>query len=266
MINSFFYIKKKRKLFSTTCLILILLFNNTINAQDYEENDIESVRSTLIDFSHIEFNLEYYQFNTNQYLLAQTGNGTLKVNENNYLNIEYNISNAWLNNSNYIVPGDFSLSYIHNIYAKNYQKTGFQGVSIKLKMVLPTGKSEYLSGGDNWIFQPQIYFGWKLKNDKMYFANRFRTSFSIAHLPNIPTLSPYVRYEAILGYENNTFWLASTIDNRFRMDNQKYNLFLKLEMGVKFNRSNGIFSSITYRMVGELYFRHYLNLGYYKTF
>jgi len=247
-------------------LFFFSLFSNITVAQGLFNQERKPVRSTLVNFSHIEFNLDFYQFNTNQSLPSQTGNGTLKVNENNYLNLEYNISNAWLNNSNYIIPGDFNFSYIHNIYSKNYQKEGFQGGSIKIKMILPTGKSEYLSGLDNWIIEPQIYFGWKLKNNKIYFANRLRANFSIAHLPGIPKSAPFIRYEPILGYENDKFWLASTIDNRYIMDSRKYILFLELEMGLKFNQSNGIFSSATYRVFGELFYEFYLSFGYYKTF
>ena len=264
--NRLFFVYKKKKLFSTTCLFSLLFFTNTVNAQNYEQNDVESVRSTLVNFSYTEFNLDFYKFNNTQYLLSQTGNGTLKLNENNFLNLEYNISNAWLNNSNYVVPGDFSFSYTYNYYGKNYLNKGFQGIATKMKIIIPTGKSEYLSGLGNWIVEPSIYFGWRLKNDKIYFAYKLRANFSIATLPNTLKSTPYARYESIIGYENDKFWVASTGDSRLTFDDGEYNLLLKLESGLKLNKSNGVFTSFTYSVIGVLFYEYYLNFGYYKTF
>ena len=258
-------LSKSNIIFYLVCSFIVTTSNQSF-AQDAIIKEDVAVRSSLYNFSYTEFNLDFYKFNSTQYLLSQTGNGTLKVNEKNYINFEYIISNAWLNNSNYIVPGDFSFSYIHSFYAKNYLSSGFQGVSATIKMILPTGKLEYLSGLDNWIIEPSIYFGWKLRNDNIYFAHKLRAIFSISALPETPKIDPYGRYEAILGYENDKFWIASTSDSRLTLNDWDYVLLLKLEYGLKLNKSNGIFTSVTYRVFGELFYEYYLNFGYYKTF
>jgi len=248
------------------CLFFLSMSNNIVFAQDTLQLNNSTIKSSLYNFSYVNFNLDFYKFNNTQYLLSQTGNGTLKINEKNFLNLEYNISNSWINNSNYIIPGDFSVSYTYNFYAKNYLKKGFQGIASSIKMILPIGKREYLTGTENWILEPSIYFGWRLKNKKIYFANKLRANFSIAKLPNTPKTKPFGRYEVIMGYENDKFWIATTSDSRLTLDEWQYVLLLKVEYGLKINKLNGVFTSFNSRVFGELFYEYYLNVGYYKTF
>jgi len=253
-----------------TVLFFLLLFfalsTIKLNAQDLIDQQKKSVRSSLYNFSYVDFNIDFYDLGKKRYLLSQTGNGVLKVNNNNYLNLEYNISNSWFNNTNYLTAGDFHFAYIHNFYTKNYLDKGFQGISTKIKVIIPTGKSEYSTGFDNWILEPLVYAGWKLKDKKTYFLYRVRLNFSISPLPGLESTSPYIRYEPIMGYENDKFWIASTGDNRLTLDNWEYTFLFKTEIGLKLSDFNGIFASINYRIIGDYYYKYYISCGYYKTF
>ncbi|NME72092.1 hypothetical protein [Flammeovirga aprica] len=244
-------------------LILSFFYSNFLSAQ--QENGMTAVRSTLYNFSYIDFNMDFYKFASDQYLLSHTGNGTLQLSGQSFLNLEYNFSNSWQDNFSFMTMGDFSVTYTRNFYSKNYQKGGFQGVATSLKVILPTGKSKYLSGFDNWILEPSVYFGWKLHNHKNYIASKFRLNFPLATLPDAFPSIPFGRYEATFGYEDQNLWVASTIDNRLTLDHWEYNLLHKFELGVKLDKTNGVFGSTTNRIIGEGFYEYYINFGYYKV-
>jgi len=243
-----------------------IILNNTSFAQDEPIPSKEAIRSTLFNYSYVEFNLEYYNFNSSEHLLSQTGTGLLKVNKNAYFAMQYDISTAWLNNSSYVSLGDLSFSFTRNFYSKKYHDPGFQGIATSLKLFVPTGTVEYLSGSENWKLEPSVYFGWIFKNRKNYFTNKLRVNFSMANSDNVPKSKTLVRYEATLGYENDKFWIASTADNRLFIDNSEYYLLGKIEFGYKFNASNGLFTSFISSIIGDYFYEYYFSLGYYKTF
>ncbi|MBB3699430.1 hypothetical protein KMW28_25100 [Flammeovirga yaeyamensis] len=243
-------------------LFLLIPIEHSLFAQNNRKDLM--LKSSLYDLSYIDFNIDVYQFDAEQYLVSQTGNTLLQLNQSSFLNLEYNISNAWDHGISTTTMGDFSVSYSKNHYSKNYQKAGFQGVATSVKMILPTGNLKYLSGFDNWIIEPSVYFGWKFKNKKNYFASKIRTNIPFAPLPEAPLSFSYGRYEAIIGYEDYNFWLATTLDNRITFDHYHYTLLCKLELGIKLDTTNGLFASTTNRLIGKFYYQNYINFGYYK--
>ena len=245
-------------------VLILLVSGNYMNAQSTNDSTDKPFISTLVDFSYVNFDLDFFKFSSDEYIISHLGNGTLKLDKNDYLSMEYTISHVWMNNSSYITPGDFSFFYKHNFYSKKYLNSGFQGVATKFKFVLPTGKSELLSGLDNWVFEPSLYYGWLLKNKRFFVTNHLRYHFSIGHLPNTTRSKPYIRYEASFGYESNKFWVAATVDNRMYMDS--YIILLKSKIGYKLHKKASLYTAYTAQVYGKQIYEYYFNMGYFVIF
>jgi len=257
--------------YSKWVVILMIIFLQTLSgnhlfAQSADDDTDKPFISTLVDFSYINLELDFINYDTHEYIISQLGNGTLKLDKNDYLNMEYNISHSWINNSSYVVPGDFSFLYYHNFYSKKYLKSGFQGLSTKMKLVFPTGKSELLSGLDNWIVEPSVYYGWLLKNKKFFVVNHLRYHFSIGHLPQTIRTKPYIRFEPSFGYESHKFWTSITMDNRIYTDELSYIMFVKAKFGLKINKMTSIYTALTLQSYGSHIYNYYLNFGYFRKF
>jgi hypothetical protein len=135
-----------------------------------EDYDDEHIESSLSNFSSFYTNSEYYQFNDTEKAIYILVNGKIEFGNSDYLNIEV-LGARYLKDGIYCyTPGDFSLTYTKNFYSEKYQNSGFQGVSPSVKIILPTGKTDYSGIFGHWILEPAIFYSWLLTNEKFFSA------------------------------------------------------------------------------------------------
>ncbi|MCG8581224.1 MAG: hypothetical protein MI866_14985 [Bacteroidales bacterium] len=244
-------------------LVIVLCFLPLFICAQKKEADAEKLQSTLYYYSYIDGYVEFYKFNDKQFLQSFTTNGSIYLRKNSYLNLEFVLSNAWDDGAYNFTVGDMSVTYSYNKYSDKFLKTGFQGVTSSFKMILPTGKSEYLSGLDNWIIEPSVYYGWLLKDNRFFFTNKIRINTSVGSIGDAIVPDAYFRFEPRLGFENEDFWVDTTSDLRTSIESLKTTVFMSLSCGYKVNSKTGWMFSFKKNINDKRFYNTYLSIGFY---
>lgn len=250
------------------CVILLLgyvLLGQKAAAQ-YEDYDEEHIESSLPNFSGFHVNMEYYKFNDSENATYLVGNGKIELGDRDYINIELIGAHYSRNGHQRFTPGDFSLSYTRNFYAKNFLDTGFQGWSPTIKLILPTGNAAYSGLFGHWILEPAIYHSWLLRNDRFFISTRWRAFLPIIQVDKGSEPPVFIRFEPRFGYENDRFWLSFTLDNRYITNQDEYVLFQRIDGAYKIARNRGLSFFYTQRIYNKVLFEIYAGVGYYHIF
>lgn len=257
-----FFIKKLTYLHF---LVFQLILSTGLCAQE-EDYDEEHIESSLPNFSNFNINLEFYQFNGNEKALYLVANGIIEFGNSDYLEVELSSAYYTRNGDEQYTLGDFNFAYSKNFYSKSYLSSGFQGITPAVKVIIPTGNPDYSGLFGYWIAEPSLYYSWLLKNEKLFFSNRWR-----AFLPGIQAKDAskppvLIRFEPRFGYENKHFWTSITLDNRYILNQGEYVLFFRLDGGYKLNKKSGLSFFYTERIYNNVLFKRYTGLSFYYIF
>ncbi|MCG8581482.1 MAG: hypothetical protein MI866_16275 [Bacteroidales bacterium] len=252
---------RSTKLVLKLTFLMLIISHTALHAQQSEK--AERTQMPLLYYSYMDSFFEVYRYNSHQSQLSFTSNGTIKLSTSHYLNIEFILCNTLDNDHNSFTVGDLSLTYSRNFYSDHFLDNGFQGFNTAFKIILPTGKSKYLSGFDNWIIEPSIYYGWIFKNSHLFVTNKLRLFTSLGCIGEVKKIHSYIRYEPKFGYENNNFWLSFHPDLRVLINPLQRSLLLGLEAGLKLTSKTGIILNYKKNITDVRFYDRYFALGYY---
>lgn len=228
---------------------------DTINRR----NDIQQYHS------FIDYSLEFY-WNQNTTLgFEHNLNYQPFINDKNIVNVEALFMHHVTDSSNYFTPGDFSISYQRNIITKKmiFKQDGFQGAIGRLKMVIPTGKSQFESGGDSWAAEPLMGVQWFFAKRKFLVAFVGRYRWNYASNPHAQLANDFFRLETVIGYENNKMYAYLESDYRYFPRVGGHVVFLKLDLGYRVNQRIGLYLRFKPRVYGEMLYRLNSSFGLY---
>jgi hypothetical protein len=238
-------------------LIVILTINSCLIAQDEDDIDVNHIESSLVNFSNINSNIEFYNFNSAQQSVQWVTNGTIEFGSSDYLNVEVIGTRHDTNGNSAIVLGDFSLAYTKNFYSGNYHDPGFQGWSPTLKFVIPTGNPNYPAIFGHWILEPSVKISWLLQDERFYVSARLRYNFPVSKSNTWPEPPILLRFEPQVGFENLKFWTSIGLDNRMVFNQDEFVMFGRLDAGYKISDKTG---------VSAFYIENIYNLALFKTY
>jgi len=253
----------------TRLLILLMLSFNLLVIEVYaqeEDYDDEHITSSLPNFSSFNINPEFYQFNSNESAYYLVSNGTFEFGNSDYLNIELVGAYYTRDGDQDFTLGDFSVTYAKNFYSKKHLSSGFQGITPSLKVIMPTGNPDFAGLFGYWIAEPSLYYSWLLKNEKLFFSNRWRAFLPAIEAKDAAEPPLFIRFEPRFGYENKKFWASVTLDNRYIINQEEFVLFYRLDGTYKLNESSGLTLFYTERIYNSVLFQHYTGLSFYYIF
>lgn len=252
------------KVYRLYFIILATLVTGSKVTAQIEDFDDEHIQSSLVNFSRFNFNTEYYKFNQLTESLYLVANGTFELDEFSRVNVELIGTSYWNGGEQSYSLGDFSLSYARNFYSKMYFEGGFQGFTVALKTIFPTGNSENAGLFGHIMVEPSIYYSWLLKNEKFFISNQWRVFLPLIDVNKNNDPPMFLRYEPRFGYEDEKIWISMTLDNRFVFNRDSYVLFGRFDFGVKVTEKLGFNAFYTHRLIGDDLFEKYIGLGIYK--
>ena len=241
----------------------MLTLNITVIAQTEKADSTNRFNDILINTRFIDYGLEYYIIDSKSSFIENHVLFQPIIDDKNIFNIELGIVTAFQEDGNHTTPGDLSLSYQRNFTYRNYESSGYQGFATKMKLVIPTGRDEYLSGFDSWTIEPLVGTQWLFENQNWFTSIQIRYSYSFATLPGKEPRFDFLRVEYFFGYESSTSWLFLAPDYRYVPSVAGNNLFLGLDFGYKIRKSYGFKALLKPRLVGKQYFAFYSLAGFY---
>ena len=258
------YLRKTKNRKAKTAFLHLFLLTFFFSLWSQEEDfDYEHIQSSLVNFSRISANLEYYEFNQLTEALYLVSNGTFELNDFSRVNIELIGTSYWNNGEQSYSLGDFSLTYARNFYSKMLFEEGFQGFTAALKSIFPTGDSENIGLFGHIILEPSLYYSWLLNNEKFFISNQWRMFLPLIDINNNDDPPLFLRFEPRFGYEDDNFWTSLTLDNRIVFNRDSYVLFSRLDFGIKVTEKLGFNAFYTHRLIGNVLFEIYTGIGFY---
>jgi len=246
---------------SNIILLFILVDSVIMNAQD--KDTLAKTSDILLYQSFGDYGAEFYKVDSRNSFLDNHILFQPYVNNLNIFNIEFGIVNSYQEEGNFTTPGDLSLSYQRNFISKKYKSTGFQGIAVRIKFTLPTGKLDYYSGHDTWALEPLIGTQWLLENPDWFTSAQVRYYYSLSALPGKSPRFNFIWLEYFFGYENQKVFFILSPDYRFIPNNSKHNLFLGIEIGYKVSSQIGIRSEFKPKVTGDEFYESLFLLGFY---
>lgn len=243
--------------------LFLILFQITALAQTEKSDSTNRFNDILINTQFIDYGLEYYIIDSKSSFIENHVLFQPIIDDKNIFNIELGIITAFQEDGNHTTPGDLSLSYQRNFTSRKYGSSGYQGFAAKMKLVIPTGRGEYLSGFDSWTIEPLVGTQWLFEDPNWSTSIQVRYSYSFATLPGKEPRFDFLRVEYFFGYESSTFWLFLTPDYRYVPSVSGNNLFFGLDFGYKIRKSFGLKAFVKPRIVGKQFFAFYSMAGFY---
>ena len=184
--------------------LLFVFFQITAFAQTEKADSTNRFNDILINARFIAYGLEYYIIDSKSSFIDNHVLFQPIIDDKNIFNIELGIITAFQEDGNHTTPGDLSLSYQRNFISRIYGSSGYQGFAAKMKLVIPTGRGEYLSGFDSWTIEPLVGTQWLFEDPNWFTSIQLRYSYSFASLPGKDPRFDFLRVEYFFGYESST--------------------------------------------------------------
>jgi hypothetical protein len=217
----------------------------------------------LIDDRFFDYGLEYYMIDSKSSFLENHFLYQPFINDKNIVNLEFGIVSSFQENGNFTTPSDISISYQRNFESKKYGNTGFQGMAVKMKFIIPTGRDEYLSGFDSWTIEPLIETQWLFTNPSWFMSFQVRYNYSFTALPGKQPRYSFVRLDYFFGYENKQMWLFLQPDYRYIPSMSSHTLYLTIDGAYKLSSKFGIRAKLKPRLSGDEFYESLMVIGVY---
>lgn len=243
--------------------LFLVLFQITALAQTEKADSTDRFNDILINTRFIDYGLEYYIIDSKSSFIENHVLFQPIIDDKNIFNIELGIITAFQEDGNHTTPSDLSLSYQRNFAFRKYESSGYQGFAAKMKLVIPTGRDEYLSGFDSWTIEPLVETQWLSEDPNWFTSIQLRYSYSFATLPGKDPRFDFLRVEYFFGFESSTLWFFLTPDYRYVPSVSGNNLFLGLDFGYKIRKSFGLKAMVKPRIVGKQFYAFYSMAGFY---
>ncbi len=241
--------------------LLMCLAYCTINAQ--EQDSIKKTTDALFYYGYLEYDAEYYTIDSKTSFLEHHISYQPFISDINILSIELGIVNSFQEEGNYTTPSDLRLNYRRNFFSPQYGKQGYQGTTAGVKFIMPTGRSEYLSGFDSWSLEPIFGSSWRFENPVWSQGIQAKYFFSIASLPMKNARFDFLRLEYYIGFENKKNGIYFEPDYRYIPSKGNHNFFLNTRYNINANSKLGFDISYKYRVLGDDFFEHLFDVGFY---
>ena len=244
-------------------LFIVLFIPAGVSAQIDSTNKINDI---LLYKAFIDYGAEYYKIDDENSILEHHIVFQPFINDINILNIEFGLTHSFLDSVNAFSPADWSISYQRNFMDENYGNVGYQGHAGIIKLIVPTGRGEYLSGFNSWAIEPLIGFQWRVFTKNFISALQFRYNYNFGALPNKETRPDFFRAEYFFGFDNSVYLAFFEIDYRWINQNNSHTLFLSFEFGRRISPNTGLRLNLKPRILGEDFYQYLGVLGLYHFF
>ena len=230
----------------------------SVRVKDDSENKINDV---IQPYGWIDYAAEFYTIDSKNSFLEHHFVYQPYLSQKRTVRIEVGFADAYLESGRFFSPTDLAISYQRTIEKKEEHITGYQGIALILKFVIPTGRAEYYSGFDSWILEPQIGTQWKLKNPNWSFSATARYNYSFATLPGKEERFSFLRLEGFFGFENKKWWIFLQSDYRYITNRGDASFLFGGDAGYKVSSRLAIRISGKKRIYGDDFFDSLFTLG-----
>ena len=224
------------------------------------------INDIFLNKAFIDYGAEYYKISDKNSILEHHILFQPFVNDVNILNIEFGLTHSFLDSVKAFSPADLSISYQRNFLHSNYGELGYQGHAAKLKLIIPTGRGEYLSGSNSWAVEPLLGFQWHVFTNDFITAWQIRYNYNFGALPDKAIRPDFVRVEYSIGFDNTKQLVFIDLDYRRVTQNNSHSLFINFEIGTKVSERTGIRFSAKPRIIGDDFNELSTILGLYHFF
>lgn len=236
--------------------------NDSIRISIHSVDDSKNKVSDVIQsFGWIDYNAEYYTIDSENSFLEHHFVYQPYISKTRTIKIEIGFADAYLENGRFFTPTDLAISYQKIIRRKVKKPSGYQGVLLSMKFIIPTGRDEYYSGFDSWTLEPKIATQWKLNNPNWAFSGIAKFNYSIGALPEKDRRFSFLRVENYFGYENKKWWGLLKSDYRYITDSSDSTFYIGVDTGYKVSSRLAIRIGGKKRIYGDNFYDSLFSLG-----
>ena len=130
---------------------IIPITNDSIRVSFRVKDDSQNkINDVIQPYGWIDYNAEYYTIDSKNSFLEHHFIYQPYISKKRTIKIELGFVDTYLESGRYFTPTDIAISYQKTIEKKEKRKSGYQGLLLSLKIIIPTGRKEYFSGFDSW--------------------------------------------------------------------------------------------------------------------